>query len=107
MIKRFASHYLFLSANKVYKQYIVELEDGLAFRFFPLEKEIHSVTWLGGVIILSTKPDYTLDSSMSFTQLITFLTLDDLKLPAYAYFLNVTDLQKDLLLPKTILRRLD
>lgn len=53
-MKRFASHFLYLSSNNCLKQYVVELENGCAYRIFPLMGEIESTSWVGGTIILST-----------------------------------------------------
>lgn len=53
-MKRFASHFLYLSSDNCFKQYVVELKDGCAYRIFPLTEEIESTIWLGGTIILST-----------------------------------------------------
>lgn len=53
-MKRYASHFLYLSSNKCLKQYAVELKDGCVFHIFPLVEETESTLWIGGTIILST-----------------------------------------------------
>lgn len=57
MMKRFASHYLFVAEVGFFKQQVVELEDGFASHIFPLTEEIESVEWLPGVIILCPQSD--------------------------------------------------
>lgn len=51
-MKRYASHFLFLSEYGYYKQYVIETEEGCVVRMFPLTEEIENVEWLPGAIIL-------------------------------------------------------
>ncbi len=51
-MKRFASHYVALPGNMFLKQCVVEMEEGVVIRLFPLTEEIESVEWLPGVIAL-------------------------------------------------------
>lgn len=51
-MKRYASHFLFLSGYGYYKQYVIETEDGCVVRMFPLTEEVENVEWLPGAIIL-------------------------------------------------------
>lgn len=60
-MKRFASHFLYLSSDHCLRQYVVELKNGCAYRIFPLTEEIESTLWVGGTIILSTS-DTALDN---------------------------------------------
>ena len=51
IVKRFASHYVFLEELGYLKQYAIEIgEEGYVIRLFPLLEEIESVSWLPGVI---------------------------------------------------------
>lgn len=56
-MKRFASHFLFLPAYGYLKQYVVETEEGVVTRLFPLTEEIEDVEWLPGAIILLTQDE--------------------------------------------------
>lgn len=59
-MRRFACHYLYVSADGCYSKYVVELEDSDRVRaYFPLKEEISATQWIGGVIIIS--PMYELD----------------------------------------------
>ena len=54
-MRRFACHYLYVSADGCYSKYVVELEDSDRVRaYFPLKEEISATQWIGGVIIIST-----------------------------------------------------
>ena len=53
-MRRFACHYLYVSADGCYSKYVVELEDSDRVRaYFPLKEEISATQWIGGVIIIS------------------------------------------------------
>ena len=53
-MRRFACHYLYVSADGCYSKYVVELEDsGRVRAYFPLKEEISATQWIGGVIIIS------------------------------------------------------
>ena len=57
-MKRFASQFLFLPVYDCYlKQYVVETEEGLVVRLFPLTEEIENVEWLPGAIVLLTQEE--------------------------------------------------
>ena len=59
-MRRFACHYLYVSADGCYSKYVVELEDSDRVRaYFPLKEELSATQWIGGVIIIS--PMYELD----------------------------------------------
>ena len=52
MIKRFASHFIFLPGHGYLKQYVVGVEEGQVLSAFPLTEEIEGVEWFPGVIVL-------------------------------------------------------
>ena len=52
MIKRFASHFIFLPGYGYLKQSVVGVEDGRVVSVFPLTEEIEGVEWFPGVIVL-------------------------------------------------------
>lgn len=53
-MRRFACHYLYVSADGCYSKYVVELEDsGRVRAYFPLKEELSATQWIGGVIIIS------------------------------------------------------
>lgn len=56
-MKRYASHFLFLSGYGYYKQYVIETEEGCVVRMFPLTEEIENVEWLPGAIILLSEEE--------------------------------------------------
>ena len=52
-MRRFACHYLYVSADGCYSKYVVELEDsGRVRAYFPLKEELSATQWIGGVIII-------------------------------------------------------
>ncbi|WP_308760148.1 hypothetical protein [uncultured Bacteroides sp.] len=52
-MKRYASHFLFLSGHGYLKQYVVEIgEEQYVSRIFPLAEEVENTEWLPGVIAL-------------------------------------------------------
>ena len=52
MIKRFASHFIFLPGHGYLKQYVVGVEEGQVVSAFSLTEEIEGVEWFPGVIAL-------------------------------------------------------
>lgn len=52
MVKRFASHFIFLPGHGYLKQYVVGVEEGQVVSAFPLTEEIEGVEWFPGVIAL-------------------------------------------------------
>ena len=52
MIKRFASHFIFLPGYGYLTQYVVGVEEGRVVSVFPLTEEIEGVEWFPGVIVL-------------------------------------------------------
>ena len=52
MIKRFASHFIFLPGYGYLKQYVVGVEEGRVVSGFALTEEIEGVEWFTGVIVL-------------------------------------------------------
>ena len=57
MIKRFASHFIFLPGHGYLKQYVVGVEEGQVVSAFPLTEEIEGVEWFPGVIALLNNED--------------------------------------------------
>ncbi|MDD4608800.1 MAG: hypothetical protein WCQ82_04010 [Bacteroidaceae bacterium] len=51
-MKRYASHYLYLLPDTLYKQHIIELENN-AIRCYPFTEEQERVVWLPGLLILT------------------------------------------------------
>lgn len=50
-MRRFACHYLYVSADGCYSKYVVELEDsGRVRAYFPLKEELSATQWIGGEI---------------------------------------------------------
>lgn len=94
MIRRYASHLLYGSAGQLFRQYVVELHDGILHDFYPLTRELPSVIWLGGVVVLSPLEKPVLEADMGFDDLIASLTSYPglPRLYAYAFKgLNVSD----------------
>ena len=66
--------FLFLPAYGYLKQYVVETEEGIVVRLFPLTEEIENVEWLPGAIVLLTqeelkKLDANFNSAHTFQEL--------------------------------------
>lgn len=53
MIKRYAAHQVVVSAHDTCKQYVVEMENHIVSRVFPLREELPFTEWTGGMIVLS------------------------------------------------------
>jgi hypothetical protein len=54
-MKRLASHFLILSPDKIYKRQVIEIDNKRLIGIFPLEEEIESVSWMPGIIFLSSQ----------------------------------------------------
>ena len=55
-MKRYASHFLFLTGHGYLIQYVVEIGEGQCVsRIFPLTEEVENTEWLPGVIALLTE----------------------------------------------------
>lgn len=64
-MKRFAANYLYIPSRGYLKQQVVELDDaGIVVRYYLLDEEIESVSWLPGVIHLV--PDTTDNSGTGY-----------------------------------------
>ena len=106
-MERYAAHYLYGPVGEYCKQGVVELEDGIVSSFFPLREEVHSVSWLGGVIILSGRKDYRWNGSFSLPEIVSHLVEGISKdAPLYAYHINRIDFRKEKLLPDATVCRL-
>ena len=99
-MKRFASHYLYVPTYGYFKQYVVEMEEGLVSRLFPLTEEVESAEWLPGVIALLTPQESIIVNGES-NALITFKEL--------GLFLHTSDHHSDnnlIELPDSLIDRL-
>lgn len=110
---RYASHYLYVSADKVYKQYAVELDGMHASRIVPIIEEIESTIWLGGIIVLSELAEFTIKTNQTFQELIDELCSDIeivedkvLSNEVFVYHLALVDLPTLTLLQNSRLQRL-
>lgn len=56
-MKRYASHFLFLQGYGYLKRQVVEMEEGITVRIFPLTEEVENTEWLPGVMALLTSED--------------------------------------------------
>lgn len=56
-MKRYVSHFLFLQGYGYLKRQVVEMEEGVIVRIFPLTEEVENTEWLPGVIALLTSED--------------------------------------------------
>lgn len=54
-MKRLASHFLILSPDKIYKKQVIEIDNKRLIRIFSLKEEIESVSWMPGIIFLSSR----------------------------------------------------
>ena len=108
MKKCFASHYLYHPVHQFQKQVIVELENGIYIRSYPLSEEVHSVIWLGGIIILSHQTDLKINGNINFNfnDLIISISSEMKGLSLYAYYLNNLDFRNYTLSSDTLLKRL-
>lgn len=113
-MKRYASLLLYLSQKQIHKQYVIELNDHCVSHLYPFVEEIESTAWLGGVIILSTNPEYVMKKNITFDELLQ--ELNDLPSDfneeyinfqsTYAYHLSAIDTSSMTLLPNVYLKRL-
>lgn len=106
-MKRYAAHYLYGPAGACFKQAVVEMENDTVFSFFPLTEEVHSASWLGGVILLSDKKDYRWSGNLSLPEMVSFLVEKaNEKAPLYAYHIDRIDFQTKMLWPDATVCRL-
>ena len=76
-MRRFACHYLYVSADGCYSKYVVELEDsGRVRAYFPLKEELSATQWIGGVIIISPMYGLEICSGEKFADFLHRAMLD-------------------------------
>lgn len=91
-MRRFACHYLYVSADECYSRYVVEVNDNAEVnRFFPLTEEISATQWVGGVIILSAEAELPIDRQESFHAFLQRATAEA-QGPRYAWHVMGVDL---------------
>lgn len=91
-MKRFACHYLYVSADGYYSRYVVEVNDNAeVIRYFPLIEEICATQWIGGVIVLSTAAELQIDKHESFSAFLQKATAET-DGPRYAWHVMGVDL---------------
>lgn len=70
-MKRFACHYLYVSAEECHAYCVVELEAGGRVRaYFPLKEEPAATQWIGGVILVSPMQELEIDSGETFADFL-------------------------------------
>ncbi len=70
MMKRYASHFLFLPGYGYLKQYAIEMEGDCMKHILPLTEEIESTEWLPGVIALLCHSEQSEETTTFDTTLI-------------------------------------
>ena len=95
-MKRFACHYLYVSAAGCYSKYVVELEDnGRVGAYFPLKEELSATQWIGGVIIVSPMHELEIYSGEKFADFLQRAMLKtEPERPVYAWHVADFDLQE-------------
>lgn len=56
-MKRVAAHALYLPDVGYLRRMVVELDQGIALRLYPLQDELEDTLWLPGLLILPSHPD--------------------------------------------------
>jgi len=115
-MKRIASHFLILSPDIIYKKQVIEIDQQRLIQIFPLEEEIESVSWMSGVIFLSSQKIDLNEIKKKLKKainenLIAFLseyTSNNVKIgnPVYAYFFNSVELSTLSILDETSIEEL-
>lgn len=54
-MKRFAAHYIFIPGSGFLKQYAIEMQGEYVYRIFPCSREMESIEWFPGVILLTSQ----------------------------------------------------
>lgn len=95
-MKRFACHYLYLSAEGCYSKYVVELEDNDKVKvFFPLKEELSATQWIGGVIVISPLCELEIHSGEKFSDFLRRVIVEtETDVPMYAWHIADFDLAK-------------
>ena len=99
MMKRFACHRLYVSADGCYSKYVVELkEDGRVNVYFPLKEEISATEWIGGGIVLSPYPELELEPGENFASFLK-RAITETEKELYAWHISDFDFIKNELMP--------
>lgn len=95
-MKRFACHYLYVSADGCYSKYVVELDDDDRVSvYFPLKEELRSTQWIGGVIILSPLRELEFHPEEAFADFLKRVVGDgEADVPVYAWHIADFDFRK-------------
>lgn len=95
-MKRFACHYLYVSADGCYSKYVVELEDNNRVRkYFPLKEELCATQWIGGVIVISSLHELEIRSQEKFSDFLKRIMVEtDTDAPVYAWHIADFDLMR-------------
>lgn len=95
-MRRFACHYLYVSADGCYSKYVVELEDNDRVRvYFPLKEELSATQWIGGVIVISPLCELELHSGENFSDFLKRVIMEsETDVPVYAWYIADFDLIK-------------
>lgn len=102
-MKKYGCHRLYISYNQFLRQSVVTIDDrGKVVHYAPLEEEIHSTEWLGGIIILSESPHLFTDNIQEWFERQSGPTSGSI----YAWHLSNFDFEKECITPQSILRRL-
>lgn len=56
-MKRVAAHALYLPDVGYLRRMVVELDQGIALRVYPLQGELEDTLWLPGLLVLPSHPD--------------------------------------------------
>lgn len=108
-MKRFACHYLYVSADSRYPKYVVELKDDDEVGFyFPLQEELSATQWIGGVIIFSPLPKLEICSGEKFAEFLQRAAAEktETNRPVYAWHIADFDLQNQEFTSRSVLVRL-
>lgn len=73
-MKRFISHYLYLSATEKLNLCVIDVDGGLVSGVSAFQEETACTVWLGGIVVLSKKTSYFLPADKSLREIICELT---------------------------------
>lgn len=75
-MKRYASHFLFLQGYGYLRRQVVEMEEGIIVRIFPLTEEVENTEWSPGVIALLTSDDVAMPKFSEHRKLLDAVPLE-------------------------------
>ncbi len=74
-MKRVATHAVYLPDAGYLRRMVVELEQGIVLRIYPLQGELEDTSWLPGLIVLPSRPEevwqYDIPDAFSSTANLT------------------------------------